>query len=138
MKEKEIRPKELLDTYLKLSKDDSTKVFSNSRKDINCVGCNSKNTTYKFSKNGFNYNSCNNCNTLYQTPRPSISEFHNFYSNSKSSKFWAEKFFPTVEKVRTKKIIRPKARKLSNILKKLEINPKTVLDEYFRYLRWVA
>ena len=97
MKEDEIRPKDLLKRYVELSAQDALKCFSDcNRRELPCVACGKKNLTFQFNKHGFDYSLCNYCRSLYQTPRPTIDAFEQFYRDSESSLYWAEVFFPAV------------------------------------------
>jgi len=129
MKEYEIRPKALLDEYIRLSIKDSEKFFSNGeRRDIPCVACGSDEKEHKFNKSGFDYAKCLNCCSLYQTPRPDIRKFENFYKESESSKFWADKFYPSVAEVRRKKIIAPKVKLITEMMKIKDVTIDKILD----------
>ena len=89
MKEKEIRPQKLMQRYIELSAKDAKRCFSGvTRRDIPCVACGSDNVKKQFSINGFAYSLCNNCKSLYQTPRPFLDVFEEFYRDSESSKYW--------------------------------------------------
>ncbi len=129
MKESDIRPQKLLDTYLELSAQDAVQLFSRGKRStINCVSCNNTKNIFLFSKNGFDYARCEFCGTLYQTPRPSFKAFERFYTNSVSSEFWAKEFFPKVAKTRQKSIFAPRAAKLYAILKTKGFSPETIAD----------
>jgi len=129
VKETEIRPKALLDRYIELSAQDAEHCFKDvTCSDLVCVACGSDNTVYQFKKFGFTYSRCSQCGTLFQTPRPSLDSFDQFYCNSKSSKYWADVFFPTVAEVRREKIFQPRVEQLSAICKKNKIEVKRLVD----------
>ena len=98
MKEEDIRPQDLHDEYLRLSRKDAETFFSDTSKfqDIDCPACNNKEVTKSFVKDGFGYVSCSYCGTLFQSPRPTIEAFEQFYMESHSSNYWAETFFPRI------------------------------------------
>jgi len=129
MREADIRPKELLDTYLKLSAQDALELFSDGqRKVVNCVACDGAENVFQFSKNNFDYARCQSCGTLYQTPRPDFEAFERFYVNSVSSKFWAKEFFPKVAEARRKSVFAPRAADLYEILNAKGFSPKAIAD----------
>jgi len=129
MREADIRPKELLDEYLRLSARDARELFSDGdRADVSCVACGHGENTFQFSKNGFAYGRCNSCGTLFQTPRPGFAAFEKFYVNSASSEFWAKEFFPKVAAARRKSIFAPRATALADILTAKNFNPKVIAD----------
>ena len=129
MKEIEIRPKKLMDEYIKLSAEDTKHYFSNlNRRELVCVACGHEDTARQFSKNDFDYSLCNNCKTLYQTPRPNIESFEAFYSNSNSSRYWAEVFYPSVAETRRKKIFQPRVNRLRLLCDDLKLDVKKIID----------
>lgn len=113
MKEKDIRPQELMARYVELSAQDAEHCFgAEQRYDMTCVACGSAEAEPQFIKTGFAYAQCRQCGTLYQTPRPPIEAFEAFYRNSASSRYWAEVFFPAVAEARREKIFRPRVERL--------------------------
>jgi len=131
MKEQEIRPKELFEEYLEVSKNDINVFFSdyNSFISIDCPACNSSSKTNAFIKHGFNYVKCDNCYTLYTSPRPTEKMISNFYKNSLSGKFWAERFFPETAEARREMIFRPRVDLLESIISTVQLpEPKSLVD----------
>ncbi len=129
MKESDIRPQELMQRYVELSAKDAEHCFSDSaRLDLPCVACGSINTNKEFTKNGFSYALCSECGTLYQTPRPSIKQFEEFYRNSESSRYWAEVFFPAVVEARREKIFKPRVERLAEICKEIGLKVERLID----------
>jgi len=116
MKEQEIRPEALLNRYLELSAQDAKTCFDKSdRLTVPCVACGEGQSKHQFDKNGFAYTLCQDCGTLFQSPRPSIAAFEEFYRQSESSKYWAEVFFPSVAEIRREKIFRPRVDRLAGL-----------------------
>ncbi|VAW71384.1 Ribosomal protein S27e [hydrothermal vent metagenome] len=129
MKESDIRPRELMQTYVELSAKDAEHCFSDSvRHHLPCVACGTKETTVQFTKVGFTYAQCNGCGTLYQTPRPSVSAFEEFYKDSESSRYWAEVFFPSVAEARREKIFKPRVQRLASICSDIGLNVNKLID----------
>ena len=129
MKESDIRPQDLMEKYNELSAKDSEICFSNNlRFDIPCIACGSKDLNKEFSKNGFQFATCKNCGSLFQTPRPSIEEFEKFYQDSKSSRYWAEVFFPSVAEARRKKIFKPRVEGLISICNDIDLEVNKLID----------
>jgi len=117
MKETEIRPKDIFDEYLRLAKIDTETYFNDIlREEINCPACNSLGE-HSFTKNNFDYCICNQCFTLYVSPRPAQEAFSNYYTNSRSTKFWATTFYKETEDARREKIWKPKAKMIFDTLK---------------------
>lgn len=129
MKEHEIRPEALLTRYAELSVQDAGAYFGNSlRSDIPCVACGGGRTSPQFEKSGFGYVTCDLCQTLFQSPRPSIEAFESFYRESKSSRYWAEVFFPAVAEIRREKIFRPRVERLAGICSDQNIQVGYLID----------
>jgi SAM-dependent methyltransferase len=128
VKESEIRPKELFQKYLELSQKDAEAFDTNKFEKVDCIACNSSNTTSKILKNGFDYHICNVCSTVFCNPRPTIDELNNFYWNSKSAKYWFEVFLPKVEESRRNKIFNKKAKELFSLIDKNDIHVSSLCD----------
>ena len=131
MKELEIRPKEVFDEYLRISAQDIKVFFSNHNKfvEVSCPGCNGQNTELSFKKCGFSYRICKNCLTLFVSPRPTQKMINDFYKQSASSKFWAERFFPETAEARRAKIFQPRAKMISDFIAKSKLpKPLTLVD----------
>ena len=128
MKESEIRPKKIFDKFLELAKKDTIAYFSKSdRLKIKCPACDSRGK-YSFSKDNFDYCSCPECETLYVNPRPVSEAFSNYYTNSHSSKYWATTFYKKTANARRKKIWKPKAKMIFDILENEGKNDMMIID----------
>jgi 2-polyprenyl-3-methyl-5-hydroxy-6-metoxy-1,4-benzoquinol methylase len=115
LKEHEIRPASLFEMYLDLAAEDLDKFFADvPREPMACPACDSEGEL-AFEKLGFSYRECQRCWSPWVSPRPTFESFVSFYSNSASSRYWAEVFYPAVESVRREKLWRPKARQVADI-----------------------
>ena len=114
MKEAEIRPAELMQRYLELSRDDSVTLLGDAgeREPCACPACGSHEARPAFEKHGFTYVECMACRSLYVTPRPTAEALDRFYMDSPSSRFWAQEFFPAVAEARRLKLVRPKVKRI--------------------------
>lgn len=129
MKEQEIRPNDLVSKYRELCAHDAEVFFHDcKRRKIACIACDSIDHTPQFTKNKFTYSLCKNCGSLFQSPRPTLDIFENFYRFSESSKYWAEVFFPAVAEHRRKKIIKPRVKGLAKLCMKKNINVNKIID----------
>ncbi|WP_345980673.1 class I SAM-dependent methyltransferase [Sulfurimonas sp. HSL3-2] len=119
MKENDIRPSDLFQKYIDLGVEDIKQFFLNALlKPINCPACNKKGV-FAFNKLGFYYEECSECKTLYVSPRPEKKAFELYYSDSKSSQFWANEFYKETEKERREQVWKPKAKLVLDVIKSL-------------------
>lgn len=117
MKESDIRPKELVERYIKLSEKDAAKLFLNAEFQlISCVACGHESPRLEFQKNDFKYSRCSECSSLFMNPRPDLNSFEMLYSNSESARYWAEVFFPSVAERRREAIFAPRVTELKTKL----------------------
>lgn len=130
MKEEDIRPQDLHEEYLRLSQKDAGTFFSDVSKfqDILCPACSSKEVKKAFVKDGFGFVTCSQCGTLFQSPRPTIEAFEQFYIESPSSNYWAETFFPRIAEARREYIFRPRVKRISDYCEENRISHNTVID----------
>lgn len=131
MKEHEIRPRELFDAFLEVSKRDIAVYFSdiNAFVDVGCPACTSSGGAPSFIKHGMQYCECDRCGSLYMSPRPTRAMIDTYYRESESSKFWAERFFPETAVARRAMIFQPRARTLAALMARVGIpSPRVVAD----------
>lgn len=128
MKEEEIRPEKLFDELLRLNKEDIVNYFDKSNyTKINCPAC-AKKGIFSFNKDGFSFDECKNCKTLYVSPRPDKNSFDNYYTDSKSTKFWATTFYKATQKNRRELLWKPKAKLIDDTLKKFSEDIGMIVD----------
>lgn len=129
MKENDIRPAHIFEEYLRLSSLDTERFFdSERREEIPCPACGSGRTAPSFVKRGFGYSQCVDCATLYQTPRPYLEQFEQFYRDSASSNYWAEVFFPTVLEKRRDLIFSSRVIQIRALCEQAGFIPSTLMD----------
>jgi SAM-dependent methyltransferase len=129
MREQEIRPEALLDRYRELSALDAEICFADvSREPVPCAGCGGVEASFEFEKLGFAYQRCNTCGTLFQSPRPSLAAFEDFYRQSASARYWADVFFPAVAEIRREKIFRPRADRLAVLCASRGLGVERLMD----------
>jgi SAM-dependent methyltransferase len=111
MKEIDIRPPDLFDRFLELSRGDIDTFFPNKTtfESIACPGCGSQDTEDGFVKHGFRYVVCNKCRSLYCSPRPGRTQLEAFYQHSKAVEFWAKHFYAKTADARRRIMFRPRA-----------------------------
>lgn len=128
MKENEIRPREIFEEYLRLSSNDAKKLDHSVFVTICCPACDSADLNHHLKKNGFQFDICLSCGTLFCNPRPTQEQMNEFYSNSESSRYWAEVFFPSVAEKRREKLFKKKAKKIKDIIDTRCLNPQSICD----------
>lgn len=130
MKEQDIRPADIFERYLELSRQDAKELFSDSSvfEEIPCAGCEGRKTEPAFTKSGFQYVICGDCQSLFVSPRPPRDALNRFNANSPSGRFWAETFFPTVAESRRQRIFIPRVERLAGLFAQRSYQPGTVVD----------
>jgi len=111
VREIDIRPPDLFDRFLELSRGDIDTFFSDKTtfESIACPGCRSEDTEDGFVKYGFRYVVCNKCRSLYCSPRPIRTQVEAFYQHSKAVEFWAQHFYAKTADARRRLLFRPRA-----------------------------
>lgn len=131
MKEYEIRPREIFDEYLRISKADIPKFFGETGKfvRVSCPACGEPEQKSEFTKHGFQYVSCPVCESLYVSPRPTAKMINRFYRDSDSSRYWAEVFFPRTAEARRTHIFQPRAEMIGAIVDRFKTpHPRVLVD----------
>jgi len=128
VKEEEIRPNKLFDTLLDLIVEDVDTYFLNAKyTNENCPACNKKGQ-FVFSKNKFHFEECSFCKTLYVNPRPDKQSLNKYYTESKSTKFWATTFYKATEKNRREKVWKPKAQLIYDKIIEYRKETQNIID----------
>ncbi len=130
MKEEEIRPKNLHDTIIELSRQDVERLIlpeKNKLEEIACPGCGSKNSTFQFKKFGLDYVLCQDCYSLYLSPRPKESFLNQIYPKMKSVQYWEAHFYKETAEPRREKIYVPRAKKVVDLINQYKVPDKEVL-----------
>lgn len=118
MKESEIRPDQFQNELKKLWKVDASRMLSKSDSfaSVPCPACGSKSFNLFFEKHDLKYNQCDKCGTIFISPRPTVEILDFFYKGSPNYKFWNEYIFPATKDIRRKKLFRPRAEKIVEII----------------------
>ena len=132
MREQDIRPADILATYLELSRRDALTFFPDpdSLPLGECPGCASPaaDTAEMYKKHGFRVVECNDCKTMFVNPRPAPEQLAAFYRDSPSTDYWANTFFPAVAEARRELIFAPRARQVLDLVKRASGAPENVVD----------
>ena len=128
MKESDIRKNSNLKKYQNLVDKDVRSILLNKnnfkKTNYKSWGCKKIKKIYK--KKNFNYFQCLHTKTIFINPRPKPKILEKFYSESKSSEYWFNKFFLPKMKARTNQIIKPRVNFIVKNFKKYR--NKKVLD----------
>lgn len=128
MKEEDIRPRRIFDTFLELAIRDIPRFFPEEGRDrISCPACGEQGAP-AFVKHGFGYEECAACRTLFVSPRPSAEAFQEYYQHSESAKYWASTFYRETSEARREKLWKPKARLLHEALSGMGCADAAVID----------
>ena len=128
--EKDIRPEKLMNAVKVFINSDRKLLLKNKKRfvKVECPACQSKKKIFFLKKNGFRYSLCVNCLTYYMNPRPVVKILDHFYKNSKNYRFWNEYIFPASEKVRRKKIFKPRVSECIKFCKKYNFKKPSIVD----------
>lgn len=128
--EEQIRPAHLMSD--KQSCIDADRQFLLDRKgrwvDVACPACDATSWRLYGEKRGFRYVECRQCATVYTNPRPSRELLDAFYATSQNYAFWNAHIFPATEATRRAQIFRPRAQRLADYCRQLEISKATLLE----------
>lgn len=135
MKEFEIRPKDTAERSQQLRIDDIKSIFYKDGKirlsnfvEVSCPACGMVNDAVKFEKEGFHFKTCEYCNTLYISPRPNQKKLLDYYKHSKSINYFTREILEKTKKIRREKIFEPRAERIINILKNLDLKKNVLVD----------
>jgi 2-polyprenyl-3-methyl-5-hydroxy-6-metoxy-1,4-benzoquinol methylase len=130
LRETDIRPDHLIAEQRQRYLADVARLLS--RRDefvvVNCPGCNSHHSTYKYEKDGLTYVDCDQCGMMFINPRPSPDVLEFFYANSENYAYWNAYIFPASEEARRERIFRPRAERAIEICQHYEIYPGVIVD----------
>jgi len=130
LKENDIRPQEHEEGLEKAIKEDLKRLKSSKKEfiKVNCPACGKNNYNFVFNKYGFNFVKCQKCRTIYMNPRATKEILNNFYSNSLVYDYWNKYIFPSSEKTRKEKIVRPRVKRILEICKEFSIPTNCLLE----------
>jgi 2-polyprenyl-3-methyl-5-hydroxy-6-metoxy-1,4-benzoquinol methylase len=112
MKEEEIRPLDIFNRYLELSRRDIARFFGDQSQfvEVTCPACGSEYREPGLEKLGFRYVYCKDCESLYLSPRPNAGMINRYYQESEAVRFWETHFFRKTAEARREKMFKPRAR----------------------------
>ena len=118
MKENEIRPAKFQNELKRLMDIDASRMLSkfDNFVFVSCPACDSESSDPLFEKYDLTYNRCNECETIFISPRPTVDILNYFYKGSPNYKFWNENIFPATRDIRRKKLFRPRAKKIIELI----------------------
>ena len=131
MKEADIRPRHLFDTYLRLLEEDIATFFGDQRdfEEVPCPGCGTAGAQASLVKSGFTYVDCPSCATLWTSPRPSADSLADFYRSGKSVDYWCTTFYRETAEARREHIFRPRAVLLRELLARADAPGQTTMAD---------
>ncbi len=129
MKEKDIRPDNLVCENDKLLAEDLKKIRKHKSEFviISCPACESGNWKVLFEKDGFQFVCCAECETVFVNPRPTSKMLAEYYMTAKSIKHWNDRIFPASEATRRSMIFAPRAQKVAQLCSKYSAATKKIL-----------
>jgi len=130
IREEDIRPDLLMREHARLHAKDIKRLLAQRSGfvNINCPACESDNNQAAFDKDGFAFVACKECGTVFINPRPTLKMLKEFYTSSKSIKYWGSKIFPATEGSRRERIFSPRAKNVAELTREYDSETKTLLD----------
>lgn len=131
MKESEIRPQDLFNRYLELSRQDIDRFFADRSNfvEVPCPACASGGQEPGLTKSGFKYVSCVDCGSLYLSPRPPRDLIHSYQRESEAIKFFGTHFFKETAEARREKMFKPRAQLVGQWTSRLGLEgPLEIVD----------
>lgn len=124
MKESDIRPQDLFNRYLELSRQYIDRFFTDKSQfvEVSCPACDSQHCDFGLEKFGFKYMTCLDCGSLYLSPRPTSTIIDAYYRESEAVKFLGTHFFKETAEARRKKIFKPRAQTVSKWMAKSKMS----------------
>jgi len=135
IKQSDIKPHDLFDTFLKMSSDDVKHLLikKGALHDVKCPACNNEKRSFAFKKFGLNYQECSKCRTLYISPRPTAELIDKYFIESKANQFWNEYIIKKTIKSRVEHLVRSKVLWVVYTTEKFFDKPKVFADIRSRY-----
>jgi len=130
MKEEDIRRDSHLREVAKLHSEDVKEIIKSepSFVHVNCPACGNDSSIFLHQKEGFSFDKCTNCQTVFINPRPSEMLLKDFYSNSKSMRYWNDVIFPETEEKREKLLFQERVNRIISFICKYNIPTNTLMD----------
>jgi len=130
LKENEIRPRDLFNRYLELARIDVERLIAarSAFVEVPCPACGADDPRPGLFKLGFTYVQCFRCGSLYASPRPSRSQLGDYYRDAEAVRFWSEHFYRQTVEARRRKMFRPRARLVRDLVAALDLGRKSFVD----------
>ncbi len=124
MKESEIRPPDLFNRYLELSRQDIDRFFSDKSGFviIPCPGCGGEDHDPGLTKSAFEYVTCKSCGSLFLSPRPTHEMIHTYARDSAATEYFATHFFKETADARREQMFKPRAQIVGDFVDRLALN----------------
>ena len=129
-KENDIRPEALREGMEKAIQEDIS-TLKKSKKNferVSCPACGRDRQKAIFKKYSFNFDQCQHCRTVFMNPQPTPAILKEFYANSRNYEYWNKYIFPSSEKARREKIIKPRVKRINEICHRFRV-PRNFLVE---------
>ena len=128
--ENEIRPQALMSEQARRFANDIARLQKHTAQfvEVSCPACDSRSSTFEWTKYELKYVRCAECKTVFINPRPPPAVLEEYYRHSENYAYWNEFIFPASEDARREKIFKPRATRLIDICKRHGITGGTLLE----------
>ena len=139
LRELEIRPRELFDSYVELLRRDVVQFFGDRTQlvEIPCPGCKQWNQGMAFEKFGLRYVECQRCLTVYLSPRPALDALGAYYLHGESVKFWDQRIMKETDKGRREHVFKQRLEWLIDFADEFLPRPRGLLDWKSKYVSFL-
>jgi 2-polyprenyl-3-methyl-5-hydroxy-6-metoxy-1,4-benzoquinol methylase/predicted RNA-binding Zn-ribbon protein involved in translation (DUF1610 family) len=130
LKETEIRPDHLLKQHDVLFEADIRRLLRRRAEfvEVPCPACGAEARRAGWRKYELEYPICAQCGTMYMSPRPTSAILDDYCATSESYQYWNNYIFPASEQARRSKIFRPRAERITAIMRSHGVQPGTLLE----------
>ena len=117
MRERDIRPKPLLDEFFACLTRDARRLVTKRPQFVSvaCVFCGHGAASLSFEKDGFPYGRCDRCGSLFANPRPTAADLIEYAETSEAVDFWSTRFYRETADARREHVFRPRAQLTAEI-----------------------
>lgn len=135
LRELDIRPHDLFESYIELLRQDVAKFFSDRSQlvEISCPACRELSREVAFERLGLRYMECPRCFTVYLSPRPTLGALEDYYLRGESMRFWERVMMKETDRERREHVFRRRLDWLTDVTDEFIRRPRMLIDCKSKY-----